>query len=147
MNNNDDTNSFDEHNARLCALHLVEAPEPAATVVGDAALEPKSPFLVVLDEFFYYADMGNKLKEALREMPGVPNAQYLVDGEKVFVFEKLGSCSWSGAPVTRRPSSPKTPPPTVTAARGWEPSWTSSGWAAPSTPARSRRPSRWPTSA
>ncbi|MBC8737332.1 hypothetical protein F6X40_11010 [Paraburkholderia sp. UCT31] len=45
--------------------------------------------IVFLDEAGYYFANNDQLKEQLRTMPGVPNAQYLSRDGKVFVFDKL----------------------------------------------------------
>jgi len=50
----------------------------------------KIPFAVVLDEYgSYFGNPSDTLRRELREVPGVPNATYLVRDGKVFVFEKL----------------------------------------------------------
>lgn len=59
--------------------------------------------MIVVDEFHYY--MGDdSLREKLRSIDGVPGVSYQVQGEKVFVFEKLvqlmkqNNCNLSLAP-------------------------------------------------
>lgn len=50
----------------------------------------KAPFVMVLDEFgSYFGNRSDTLRRELREVPGIPNASYLVSEGKVFVFEKL----------------------------------------------------------
>lgn len=73
----------------------------------DTSAEPKPPFFAVFDEMGYYmANSNDDVKEALRELPGVPNAQYLVEGKKVFVFEKLVQLvSVSGRGADGRPDA------------------------------------------
>lgn len=47
---------------------------------------------VFFDEYGYYAQAlfnDDRLKEELRNVQGIPNATYLVEGEQVFVFDKL----------------------------------------------------------
>lgn len=52
----------------------------------------KQPFLTFLDEFGYYsASFNDSLREDLRAVDGIPNARYLVENGRVFVFEKLVS--------------------------------------------------------
>lgn len=52
--------------------------------------EKKAPFVMVLDEFgSYFGDPSDSVRRELRDVPGVPNASYLVNDGKVFVFEKL----------------------------------------------------------
>lgn len=51
-----------------------------------------SPFLVCIDEYGSYAaqdDEETRLKRWLRGIDGIPNATFLVEDGKVFVFEKL----------------------------------------------------------
>ena len=48
------------------------------------------PFTVILDEMGYYDQTGDdKLKIALRSLYGVENAEYVVSGDTIFVFDKL----------------------------------------------------------
>lgn len=48
------------------------------------------PKVVILDEFSsYFGNPSDSLRRELRDVQGVPNAKYLVDGNRVFVFEKL----------------------------------------------------------
>lgn len=50
----------------------------------------KQPFLVCMDEYHYYSPFAKDgLKDELRNLPGVPDVEYLVEGDRVFVFDKL----------------------------------------------------------
>lgn len=50
------------------------------------------PFPVVLDEFgYYFTGTNDNLKEELREVHGIPNARFMVENDRVFVFDKLVS--------------------------------------------------------
>jgi len=56
----------------------------------EQAIGPLAPFVTVMDEVgYYFGGTNDDLKEQLRSLDGVPNATYLVDHERVFVFEKL----------------------------------------------------------
>ncbi len=51
---------------------------------------PSQAFPVMMDEFGYYIGQSDDtLKEELRGIDGIPNATYLVDDNRVFVFGKL----------------------------------------------------------
>ncbi|OEO24442.1 hypothetical protein SAMN05216576_107192 [Ectopseudomonas chengduensis] len=52
--------------------------------------QPQVPRAIIVDEFScYMGGRNDDLKVKLREIEGIPNAAYLVNGTKVFVFEKL----------------------------------------------------------
>jgi hypothetical protein len=51
-----------------------------------------SPFIVILDESGYYdGSLDDELKHVLRSLKGIENASYVVNGDNIFVFEKLVS--------------------------------------------------------
>ena len=57
----------------------------------DMQVASQPPFPVILDEFGYYFADDSTLRETLRDMPGVPGVRYQVDGDRVFVFDRLVS--------------------------------------------------------
>lgn len=66
------------------------------------------PTGLVLDEFGYLFHDDSNLREALREMPGVPGVRYQVDGDRVFVFDRLvGLVSDHGLGADRKPDPAK----------------------------------------
>lgn len=74
--------------AEATMRRLVEA----AVQEGTGGVETKDPSTarIVVDEAGYYFGRSNDtLREVLREVEGIPNATYVVRGERVFVFAKL----------------------------------------------------------
>lgn len=70
-------------------------------------------FIPILDEYGYYAFNGlahDALREVLREREGIPNAVYQVEGDLVFVFEKLVKLV-----VEQQPQATELPPAELTA--------------------------------
>lgn len=60
-------------------------PSTQVNKVVKAAGSPK----IVMDEFGYYFGASDQIKQMIRDVEGVPNVSYRVEGEKVFVFSLL----------------------------------------------------------
>lgn len=59
-----------------------------STQVNNVVKADGSP-KIVLDEFGYYFGASDQIKQMIRDVEGIPNLSYRVEGEKVFVFSFL----------------------------------------------------------